>query len=558
MLSVRRVFFSVLVIAIHGRLAIAQSTAAPASPGTVIHTTTNLVLVDVVVTDKGKAVHGLEKSRFHIFEEGHEQPIASFDEYQPAASLARIAPAQSSVLPSTLPPHTYSNVPAYGESSADNVLLLDELNTPKQNWEYLRRQMIDYLATMQPGTSLAIFTLSSELRKVKGFTGDAAQTLRTLQAMKPENLGARLTDKQKLLQPDALPDGLRVEVPPLEYAPVNDERQQVTLKALLQLSQYLKLVPGRKNLMWFAGNFPVDFDPDGVLSAAHVSVYPVDARGLTSSPGSKVSYAYDANDFKGDAANEDFNEWQKAEHAAMEQFAEQTGGHAYFNTNGLKEAMASAIENGSSYYTLSYVPPVKNLDGKLHTIKLRLDDAHYDLAYRRSYFAALPGKSSVSDPVASSQMTESTLPGAPLATQILFQARVLPSTDALLQGATLPDGPAGEMASALQGPIQHTIVDLTVDPHGMTFDQATGGIHEASVEFTLAAYDPAGKRVNYLLHATRFHMNDKLYEQALAAGVPLRLALDLPIGQFSLRIAAFDLAGLRTGSLEVPVVVAAK
>jgi VWFA-related protein len=549
--------FSLAWLAIPSCGAQVQSTAEPPSTGTVLHTTTNLVLVDVVVTDKGKAIHSLDRSRFHVFEDGREQPITSFDEHEPAASLARIAPAQSSVLPTTLPPRTYSNVPVQAESSAANVLLMDELNTPKQNWEYLRRQMIDYLATLQPGTSLAVFRLSSELRMVQGFAGDAAETLRTLQAMKPENMGTRLTDKEKLLQPDALPDGLRVETPPLQYAPVTDERPQVTLKALFQLAQYLKLIPGRKNLMWFAASFPVAFDPNGALSAAHISVYPVDARGLTSSPGSKVSYAFDLHDQAGEIASADFNEWQKAEHAAMEQFAELTGGQAYFNSNGLKEAMASAVENGSSYYTLSYVPKVKNLDGKFHTIKLRLDDAHYDLAYRRSYFAALPGQPSLADPVASSQMTESTLPGAPLATQILFQARVLPSTDPLLRTAAQPDGPVGEMAAALEGPIQHTIIDLTVDPNGITFSQTPEGVHEASVEFTLAAYDPAGKRVNYLLHDTRFHMNDKLYAQALADGVPVRLALDLPTGEFSLRIAAYDLAGLRTGSLEVPVTVAA-
>jgi len=394
---------------------------------------------------------------------------------------------------------------------------------------------------------------------VQGFTGDAAQTLKTLQAMKPENLGAHLRDQEKRIQPDeCASDNYCANVPPTWYDPVTDERQQVTLKALLQLAQYLKLIPGRKNLIWFAGNFPVALDPNGALSAAHVSVYPVDAWGLVSSPGSRVSYSFDARDSGGGIASAEFNERMRAEHAAMEQFAEQTGGQAYFNTNGLKEAMASAVENGSSYYTLSYVPAVKKLDGKFHTIKLRLDDAHYDLAYRRSYFAALPGNPSVADPAASSEMTESTLPGAPLATQILFHARLLPSTDPLLQGAAQPEGPAGEMAATLKGPVQHTIVDLTVDPHGITFNQTSDDVHQATVEFTLAAYDPAGKRVNYLLHATRFHMNDQLYAQALAQGVPIRLALDLPTGEFSLRIAAYDLAGMRTGSLEVPVTVAAR
>jgi len=37
--------------------------AEPFSGDIVLHSTTNLVLVDVVITDKGKAVHGLDRNR---------------------------------------------------------------------------------------------------------------------------------------------------------------------------------------------------------------------------------------------------------------------------------------------------------------------------------------------------------------------------------------------------------------------------------------------------------------------------------------------------------------
>jgi hypothetical protein len=50
---------------------------------TLLHTDANLVLLDVVVTDRGNPVHGLDRSRFHVLEDGHEQPIASFDEHRP-------------------------------------------------------------------------------------------------------------------------------------------------------------------------------------------------------------------------------------------------------------------------------------------------------------------------------------------------------------------------------------------------------------------------------------------------------------------------------------------
>jgi hypothetical protein len=44
----------------------------------------------------------------------------------------------------------------------------------------------------------------------------------------------------------------------------------------------------------------------------------------------------------------------------------------------------------------------------------------------------------------------------------------------------------------------------------------------------------------------------------MAHGIPMRLELDLPTGQGSLRIAVNDPTAGRTGSLEVPLAVAAR
>jgi hypothetical protein len=78
--------YSIAVIAL-GSLAIPlcgaqMATADGSNPAqTVLHVTTTLVLVDVVVTSQGKAVHGLNRNQFHIFENGREQRITSFDEH---------------------------------------------------------------------------------------------------------------------------------------------------------------------------------------------------------------------------------------------------------------------------------------------------------------------------------------------------------------------------------------------------------------------------------------------------------------------------------------------
>ena len=135
----------------------AHSQNPPADAAPSLRTSSNLVLVDVVVTDHDKPVHGLDRSRFHILEDGSEQTISSFDEHQPAAAPpAFLAPA-------ALPPNTYTNLPAYPDSPAVNVLLLDALNTPTGDQMRVRSKMIDYLATLKPGTELAIFTLGTQL-----------------------------------------------------------------------------------------------------------------------------------------------------------------------------------------------------------------------------------------------------------------------------------------------------------------------------------------------------------------------------------------------------------
>ena len=80
-----------------------ESATAPATPAggqnpappttekapTVIKTESNLVLVDVIATDKkGNYINDLEKSDFRVFEDNAEQPIASFShetDTQPSA-----------------------------------------------------------------------------------------------------------------------------------------------------------------------------------------------------------------------------------------------------------------------------------------------------------------------------------------------------------------------------------------------------------------------------------------------------------------------------------------
>jgi VWFA-related protein len=580
-------------------------------PSTVLRANANLVLVDVVVTDHGNSVHGLDRIRFHILEDGREQPIASFDEHKPA-------PAAAPSPQPALPPHTYTNLLAYPQASAVNVLLLDALNTPMPHQMDVRHKMLDYLGKLQPGTPLAIFTLASRLRLVEGFTTDPAELTKALQSQRAAPQTSVVLDPQSDQALDSALGAMAAMTSGMSQLTAagtsaltsmqqfqadiatfqTDLRVKMTLEAMQQLARYLSAIPGRKNVVWFSGSFPLALDPDDamqdpfeamrnysdeirdtaeLLSAARVAVYPVDARGLMTPPTLDASYTPSTNlvgaTTSGNRSgsrrrvtgnnpstpNDDLNAIKQLmqEQAAMQQIAQQTGGHEYLNTNGLKEAVAGAVENGSSYYTIGYVPAAGPLDGQFRKIEVRLENSSLNLAYRHGYYADPPDRLLEHAPGQTSLIVAATMHGAPPSTQIVFQARVLPADDPLLKGATLPAGPAGELTGSLKGPLHRIITEMKVDAHGLHYDSSPDGALHSKVEFTLVAYDADGRRVNYLDRGFQMNLKAAEFAQAVDAGIRIKFPLDMPAGHFSLRIAVHDLNADRAGSLEVPLDVAA-
>jgi len=585
----------------------APATSAPAgaisnapATGTVLHAQSRLVVLDVEVADHDKPVKGLDRSRFHVLEDGHEVPIASFEENEPPASV-EIAKAP------TLPPDTYSNVPVYPETSAVNVLLLDALNTPMGDQAQVRKQMIAYLSTIKPGTALAIFTLSSRLRMVEGFTTDVAKLKQALESRKPNerssaDVGANSSESNSSTLVQAASSVATSNDPGTRWlvgqimqfaadteAYETDQRVMMTLDALSELARYLTAIPGKKNLIWFSGSFPIGLSPDAMLrapvknmndysievqrtstllSAARISVYPVDARGLTTAPTVDSSYTPPLASVRGVrpvVANDNNNSSMQAsqDQATMSTIAAETGGRAYMNGNGLKEAVEKIVEEGSSYYALSYVPP-EETGGKhgaeFHKIEVKVEGSKYQLAYRQGYYSDVRSQPADSSGGVPGSMTEAAMLGAPPSTQILFQVRALPLGDPELTGPLPGDAPAGDKAANLKGGAHRFIVDLSVDPKGLTFAEGADGARRTQLDCALVAYDREGKPVNSLGRSFDLHLSPEQYQQLLASGgiVPVRLAFDLPAGDSVLRIVLYEPASAKTGSLEIPLRVAGK
>lgn len=553
----------------------------------------DLVMVDVVVARDGRSVRGLPQQAFQVIEGGQEQALKAFEEHQ-------ISPEQKA----SLPANTYSNLADTANMDVVNILLLDALNTPLENQTYVRRQMIEYLKRIPPGTRIAIFTLASRLRLVQGFTGDVTSLQAALKSRKNGPRHSVLLDDRNALPGFAIDpahdsaaamDSIR-EFEADVAAFQTDMRVQITLDAFKQLARVLEGFPGRKNLIWVSGSFPVDLSPNpmannpfwaqrgyseqlqqvnDLLAAARMAVYPVDARGLIPMPGAAVTFSELADPEsipRGPSRMDSVgaaevgptrpgrplslitSQWQfarqiAAEHGAMRQIAEQTGGISFYDDNGIKQAVAKAVEDGSNFYTLAYSPVNKHMDGTFRTIEVKLAGGTYKLSYRRGYFADPPEIYRAKPPAANDIQTALGL------TQIAFQARVVPADDPSAK-VQLPPGKAGSLADKLKGPVQRYLIDYVADLHQVATALQDDGRRQATLEFVSAAYDADGKMLNFADQTFRLTMIPTKYDELLRTGWPLHQELDLPAGHFNLRLLIRDVTSERAGALTIPLTVA--
>jgi VWFA-related protein len=434
--------------------------------GLVLRQTVRRVRVDVVVTDaQGHPVTGLQASDFRVAEDGKPQSIRQF-EYHSDDKTEAALPTRP-----PLPPHTFMNLPASPEHGPLTVLLYDILNTPLEDQLYAREVMIRFLKK-NPGRRIAIFVLGNRLRFLQGFTSDIDSIERAINdpAISPKRSDISYSPGSGAEDMARLKDGTgadktvdemvaaRKELEETEASARMDLRVDMTLDAFKQIGRFLSRTAGRKNLIWYSGSFPAAISPNGgrthqfdgvrnyndrikaatdLLNTAEVAVYPIDAHGLQTNPSFSASGNTVLSDRSAPSATSSFFAEQAAGFATMDLIGEQTGGRAFYNINGLEQALETASAEGSSYYSLVYAPTNEKYDGSVRRIFVRIGQGRYQLAYRRSYIAddiasvahaqsAADQSAASSDqaPVSIDSMAEGAQFGAPPSRQLVFAAHV--------------------------------------------------------------------------------------------------------------------------------------
>jgi VWFA-related protein len=523
--------------------------AAAQSTTPTLHIYSRETVVDVTVTDsKGNPVYGLTQSDFTIEEDGKPQPVRSFLETRKDSPSA----STNSIQRPKLPLSTYTNRQPPPTTSASNIILLDSLNVDPTDQMRARQHAAKYFNAMPPGTQVALFGLGNGLRILQGFTSD------------PEALIAAMDDKKNsLLSPASA------------IAPCNTPR--FTLDALRYIAAFVAGIKGRKNLLWFtSGSFPLydPCDPDlardtfDMLAAAQVAIYPVDVRGLVNPLDTSPPTSITVNTGAAVAAST-MNSLVNlgAQHLAMEALAERTGGVAYYNSNAIKDEIGKAIEDGANYYTLSYVPPNPNYDGRHHTIHINVDKPDVRLVYRVGYGAdearRIDAKTLVPTQLSSTTpdpekntMIASMARFAPTATQLLFDVKVAPTTadhkptDPPVTGFPSPEFKDKRLA-------RYDIL-YSLPAEQIEFTIGPDGTHNDSVEFDAVASDVYGKLITSVSRTIPLTLSTSEHEEFIHQPFQFFQQIDLPQGQLFLRIGILDRTSNKIGTLEIPLNVPRK
>jgi VWFA-related protein len=574
-----------------------QQPKPSATPAPTLRTSTRLVVVDVVVTDKNQSpVHNLKQSDFTLLEGNTPQTIAHFEEHTYLKTGTAPTPMPA------LPPGIFTNYSPAPANGAVNVLLLDALNTPMADQAFVRQQLLKYLQQVQPGTRIAIFGLTSHLTILQGFTSDPAmlKTVMTKMASKSSPLlddsvggsGTQNSTADNLEDLNIDNSDIAETIANLRQFEAEHQsfqlqlRAKYTLNAMSQIARYLAGFPGRKNLIWFSGSFPINVLPDttgnfpnafaavassadefrdtvDLLARSQVAVYPIDARGLFNSP---VFTASTTRNYTGrtgpsrmnqDAAK--FFSDTAQEEGTMHDMAQSTGGRAFINSNDLTHAVASAIEDGSNFYTLTYTPTNTASDGQFRKIKVALAQHGLTLAYRQGYYAIDPdkkthlGDASVTSTTAPNQqnnMLIAMMRGAPIPTEILLKVSVIPITP-VDQPEDKP-APRNTPTTKAHGPYRRYSVNYAIASDDITFLHISDGKLHADFDLVTFVFDLNGVLLNAVENPIHISPTPDQIKQSFAHGISFYQEISAPAkGEYFLRIAVHDLNRDRYGAVEV-------
>jgi VWFA-related protein len=543
----------------------------------VVRITTNLVQMDVVVTDKrGRQVTDLTADDFEIFEDGRPRKITNF-------SYVSVGPPPSSApdagpTPTTAAPAAVPRARLRPEQVRRTIaLVVDDLGLSFADVVFARRALRKFVdEQMQPNDLVAVIRTSAGVGALQQFTSDRRQLHAAIERVKWTAAGRGGIGVFQPVERDVVAEAQAAAGPTLAgrrggddargggpsdadnaRASLEDFREELfsvgTLGAINFVVRGMRELPGRKSVILFSQGFSLHTPDRGtgrsdrVLQAlrrlvdlatrASVVVYTIDVRGLVYTG---PTAADNMSGMSGRQISETMSERSQFlfdTQAGLSFLAEETGGLAFKNTNDISAGVGKVLEDQQGYYLIGYRPEGETFDRRFHRLTAKVKNRP-DLSVRmRRGFYGVPD--------------EAARPAARTPQQQLLAALMSPfaAGDVRLRMSAF-------FTSAPEvGPVVSAVTHL--DVRDLHFTQLADGQHEARMQVISVAFGDGGQVVDQYYADQTMRVTKEVFERAMRSG--LVYTFNVPVkkpGAYQMRMAVRDSASGRTGSasqfVEVP------
>jgi VWFA-related protein len=539
-------------------------------------TRVNLVSVPVVVRDRnGKAIGGLRKEDFQLFDKGKLQEITKFTIETGATTPALDAPPETRAPDSpTLPPAAAPVLP-----SRFVAYVFDDVHMKPADLLNARQAANKHLDTsLDLSMRAAIFTTSGAT--TQDFTDDRAKLHAAVNRIQPSSHGTDrnqdcpyvsyyaadwLINKTGLLNPVAkdpsagsdeilravldetaicihttdpqqvLPAARAATQNALHYG---ERDTEVALSSLREIVRRMSIMPGSRSIVLVSPGFLLldqnRFDEYDVFERAikaSVTVNTLDIRGLYAPAGTDAS-EHGYNSASGVILARADMTAQSVQADTLAEVADNTGGTFFHNDNGLEEGLKELAAKPETVYVLGFSPQNLKLDGSYHGLKVSLKSAAgLTTRARRGYWA----------------------PNHKLDPAEQSREEIREAVFSLEETQEIPVELTTEFFKSSESTAQLT-VSARVGLSGLKFRKADDRNRDTLTVIT-GLFDQNGRYIKGLERVIDMRLRDQTLERAVAAGMSVKGTFEVPPGRYVVRIVVRDSEGQsmasRNGTVEI-------
>ena len=467
--------------------------AWPQPGDSVIRISTSLVQIDAIVTDKaGKLVTDLQAGDFEILQDGKPRDITAF-------SLVRVAPDTPAKAGKAAPLAVGPFSVTRQQVRRTVAIVVDDLSVGFADMVRVRDAVKQFVEKqMRDGDLVAIVTTSGGMGIYSQFTTDRAL------------LGAAAD----MLRGNPW-DDMRIPASPSGFAPISTEVEGLRAGAMGSVQSSIRAMrdmPGRKSMILLSSVYESGYSSPGSLmedianeaTRAAVSINAIDPGGLAGigAPGpqepdlrnrtrSEIELNYPQQGHN--VRLTEVRRWQDD----MKSITERTGGLFFNNDNGLRELLARALDDQSSYYLLGYNPGSGSFDRRFHKIVVRTLRPGLTVRSRTGYVGVEEPLSSRAPVSVERQLVRDLL--AP------FQENSLHTR---LTAAFRADDDFPRVLS-----------QLWIDGKDLTFEKNESGEFQTEIELVVASFDPKGAMQQHTEGAYRIHLTGERLAEMRRSGI---------------------------------------